>query len=226
MRLVIAGCEYSGTSTLTFAIDDWMYETMGVRFPLIHDHWKLPHTSGHPQADMTEDERRQVLALSAELKEMTQRHSLYYHIQANSWNGPDWMSIGLHIDDGVYGPMYYGYGGDGEPHDRKVVSQQVESSILRFAPDIVLVHVAASPETIVNRMEENPHHHSPVKAEDVPELLERYEEAVSRSLFRHKIKLDTSESTVAESVAEFAKKIEPHLTEEDRSRILTHRIWR
>ena len=226
MRLVIAGCEYSGTSTLTFAIDDWMYETMGVRFPLIHDHWKLPHTSGHPQPDMTEDERRQILALSPELKEMTQRHSLYYHIQANSWNGPDWMSIGLHIDDGVYGPMYYGYGGDGEPHDRKVVSQQVESSILRFAPDTVLVHVAASPEAILHRMEENPHEHSPVKSEDVHELLKRYEEASARSLFRRKIKLDTSESTVAESVAEFAKKIEPHLTEEDRSRILTHRIWR
>ena len=226
MRLVIAGCEYSGTSTLTFAIDDWLNETIGARFPLIHDHWKLPDTSGHPQADMTEDERGQVLALSPELKEMTQRHSLYYHIQANSWNGPDWMSIGLHIDDGVYGPMYYGYGGDGEPHDRKVVGQQVESSILRFAPDTVLVHVAASADAIARRMEENPHPNSPVKAEDIPELLQRYEDARERSLFRHKITLDTSESTVAESVAEFAAKIEPHLTDADRSRILTHRIWR
>ena len=225
MRLVIAGCEYSGTSALTFAIDDWMQETIGARFPLIHDHWKLPDTSGHPQADMTEDERRQVLALSPELKEMTQRHSLYYHIQANSWNGPDWMSIGLHIDDGVYGPMYYGYGGDGEPHDRKVVSQQVESSILRFAPDIVLVHVKASAETIARRMAENPHPHSPLKAEDIPSVLDQYEQACARSLFRHKITLDTSGSSVEESVAEFAKKIEPHLTESDRSRILTHRIW-
>ena len=225
MRLVIAGCEYSGTSTLTFAIDDWMRETIGVRFPLIHDHWKLPDTSGHPQADMSEDERRQVLALSAELKEMTQRHSLYYHIQANSWNGPDWMAIGLHIDDGVYGPMYYGYGGDGQDHDRKVVGQQVESSILRFAPDTVLVHVKASAEVIESRMKENPHPHSPVKAGDIPELLERYERACARSLFRHKIALDTSEATVEESVAEFAQKIEPFLTEADRSRILTHRIW-
>lgn len=226
MRLVIAGCEYSGTSTLTFAIDDWMHETIGVRFPLIHDHWKLPDTSGHPQADMTEDERQQVLALSSELKEMTQRHSLYYHVQANSWNGPDWMSIGLHIDDGVYGPMYYGYGGDGKPHDRKVVGQQVESSILRFAPDVILVHVRASEDVIKRRMEDNPHPNSPVKAGDIPELLKRYEEACERSLFRHKITLDTSESSVEESVAEFARKVEPFLTETDRSRILTHRIWR
>ena len=77
----------------------------------------------------------------------------------------------------------------------------------------------------MRRMEENPHPSSPVKAEDIPELLKRYEDACERSLFRHKITLDTSESTVAESVAEFAAKIEPHLTEADRSRILTHRIW-
>ena len=225
MRLVIAGCEYSGASTLTFAIDDWMSETIGARFPLIHDHWKLPDTSGHPQADMSEDERRQVLALSPELKEMTQRHSLYYHIQANSWNGPDWMAIGLHIDDGVYGPMYYGYGGDGQDHDRKVVGQQVESSILRFAPDVVLVHVKATADVIRSRMEENPHPNSPVKAGDIEDLLERYEQACARSLFRQKMTLDTSESTVEESVAEFARKIEPFLTDADRSRILTHRIW-
>ncbi len=225
MRLVIAGCEYSGTTTLTFAIDDWMRETIGAGFPLIHDHWKLPHTSGHPQPDMTEDERRQVLALSPELKEMTQRHSLYYHIQSNSWNGPDWMSIGLHIDDGVYGPMYYGYGGDGEPHDRKVVGQQVESSILRFAPDVILVHVKASADVIARRMRDNPHAHSPLKEEDIPAILDMYEQARERSLFRHKITLDTSEATVEESVAEFARKVEPFLTEEDRSRILTHRIW-
>ncbi len=225
MRLVIAGCEYSGTTTLTFAIDDWMERTIGARFPLIHDHWKLPDTSGHPQADMTEAERRQVLALSPGLKEMTQRHSLYYHIQANSWNGPDWMSIGLHIDDGVYGPMYYGYGGDGEPHDRKVVGQQVESSILRFAPDVVLVHVKASAEVIERRMEESPRPSSPLKAEDIPAVLDQYEQSCERSLFRHKMTLDTSAASVVESVAEFAGKIEPFLTEADRSRILTHRIW-
>lgn len=121
--------------------------------------------------------------------------------------------------------MYYGYGGDGKPHDRKVVGQQVESSVLRFAPDVILVHVKASEDVIKRRMEENPHPNSPVKAEDIPELLRRYEDACERSLFRHKIALDTSESSVEESVAEFARNVEPFLTEADRSRILTHRIW-
>ena len=136
------------------------------------------------------------------------------------------MSIGLHIDDGVYGPMYYDYGGDGKPHDRKVVSQQVEDSIIRFAPDTVLVHVKASADVIARRMEENPHPNSPVKAEDIPSLLDQYEQACARSLFRHKIALDTSKSSVKDSVAEFGRKIEPHLTEADRSRVLTHRVWK
>ncbi len=226
MRLIIAGCEYSGTSTLAFALDDWLYVNAGARFPLIHDHWKLPDTSGHPQADMTDDERAQVLGLSPELKEMTQRHSLYYHIQANSWNGPDWLAIGLHIDDGVYGPMYFGYGGDGQDHDRKVVGRQVEDSILRFAPDMVLVHVKARADVIARRMEENPHPNSALRAEDIQTALDRCEAAVARSALRHKISLDTSESSVEGSVAEFGRKIEPHLTERDVSRMLYHRFIR
>ena len=107
MRLILAGCEYSGTTTLSNAIDDWLNEKMGVRFSLIHDHWKIPHTTGHPP-NATDEEQKQVLALSSNLKEMTQRHSLYYHVQYNSWNSPDYMSIGLHVDDSVYGPIYFG----------------------------------------------------------------------------------------------------------------------
>ena len=225
MRLLIAGCEYSGTSTLAFAIDDWMHDMMGVRFSLIHDHWKVPDTNGHPQADMTDDERGQVLALSPELKEMTQRHSLYYHIQANIWNGPDWLSIGLHMDDGAYGPLYFGYGGDGQPHDRKVVGQQVEGSILRFAPDVTLMHVTASADVIAKRMRENPHSNSHFKEEDIQHALDWFAEASERCLFSHKITLDTSSSSVEETMAEFEVKIEPHLSEVDRSRILVHNNW-
>ena len=225
MRLIIAGCEYSGTSTMAFAIDGWLYKKIGARFPLIHDHWKIPDTSGHPQPDMSDDERAQVLALSPELKEMTQRHSLYYHIQANSWNGPDWLAIGLHIDDSVYGPRYFGYGGDGKPHDRKVVSHQIEGSILRFAPDMVLVQVAATADVIAQRMSEHPHPNSPLKVVDIQSVLNEYDDSFARSTISHRISLDTSASTVEETVAEFAQEIEPHLTDTDRSRILVHSAW-
>ena len=220
MRVIIAGCEYSGTSTFAFALDDWLFDNMGTRFPLIHDHWKLPDTSGHPQADMTDDERAQVLALSPELKEMTQRHSLYYHIQANSWNGPDWLAIGLHIDDGVYGPLYYGYGADGAPHDRKVVGRQVEDSILKFAPDMILVHLKADAEIIERRMEENPRPNSPLKREDIPAVLAAYEDAAERSALRRKITIDTGELTPLSAVRSFIKKASPHLTQYDMARML------
>ena len=226
MRLIIAGCEYSGTTTLAFAIDDWMEKVMGARFPLIHDHWKLPDTSGHPQADMTDRERRQVLALSPVLKEMTQRHSLYYHIQASSWDGPDWLSVGLHIDDAVYGPLYFGYGGDGKPHDRKVVSRQVESSILRFAPDVVLLHVTATADVIAARMRERPHPSGPLNEADIQTVLDAFDEACARSPIRHKITLDTSAPSVEETIAGFGRKIAPHLTDSDRLRMLAHRFAR
>ncbi len=222
MRLLIAGCEYSGTSTLAFAIDDWMHEKMGVRFPLIHDHWKIPGTNGHPQPDMTDEEKSAVLALSPALKEMTQRHSLYYHIQPNIWNGPDWLSIGHHIDDGVYGPLYFEYGGVGQPHDRVVVGGQVEQSILRFADDVMLVHVKASAEAIAERMRSSPHPDSHLKEEDIPAVLTAFEEACERSLLKHKIVLDTSDSTVEETMAEFEAKIEGFLSEADRSRMAAH----
>lgn len=224
MRLILAGCEYSGTTTLSNAIDDWLNEKMGVRFSLIHDHWKIPHTTGHPP-NATDEEQKQVLALSSNLKEMTQRHSLYYHVQYNSWNSPDYMSIGLHVDDSVYGPIYFGYGGVGKPHDRVIVSEQVERSMLRFAPDMVLVHVKASADIIARRMKENPHQNSALKEADIKKVSKSFEAAVTRSSIRHKISLDTTEPTLYETMAEFNRKIEAHLSESDRSRILTHRIW-
>jgi hypothetical protein len=225
MRLILAGCAYSGTSTLAHALDDWLETVMGTRFPLIHDHYKVPYTSGHPD-DTTPEEQAQILALSPKIKEMVQRHSIYYHIQPASFDVPDWLVIGLHIEDSVYGPMYFGYGGDGQPHDRKVVSRQVERSLLRFAPDVVLVHVKAPAEVIARRMRERPKHHSPVKEKDIPRVLQAFEEAVARSTVTRRISVDTSAGPVQATVADFARKIEKFLTDTDRLRILTHRALR
>ena len=61
MKLLIVGCEYAGTTTLAHAIDDWMAEAMGSRMRLIHDHWKIPYTVGHP-ANISEEEERQFLS--------------------------------------------------------------------------------------------------------------------------------------------------------------------
>ena len=55
--------------------------------------------------------------------------------------------------------------------------------------------------------------------------LEDFEAAVGRSSIGHKISLDTTEPTLYDTMAEFNRKIESHLSEVDRSRILTHRVW-
>jgi len=50
MRLILIGCEYSGTTTLAHAINEWTKETMDKEFTLIHDHFKLPDTSPTDQS--------------------------------------------------------------------------------------------------------------------------------------------------------------------------------
>ena len=86
MKILLVGCEYSGTTTLAKAIFKWGEEQMGAEFGLFHDHWKIPNTSGHTLEDeasrLTDEEQEQVQALSPKIKEMVQRHSLYYHVAA------------------------------------------------------------------------------------------------------------------------------------------------
>lgn len=46
MRLILVGCEYSGTSTLGYHIGKWGKEALGDDLGF-HDHWQIPHVS-HP----------------------------------------------------------------------------------------------------------------------------------------------------------------------------------
>lgn len=221
MQLILAGCEYVGTTTIAHAIDDWMAAKMGARFTLIHDHWKIPHTSGHPD-DTTAEEQDLLLLASPKMKEMHQRHSLYYHVQPGSFNA-DHMMIGAHIEDAVYGPMYFGYGQKGAAHDRELVIHQVERSIMRFTESTVVVHVTAATDVIERRMQDDRHAHQVIGDNDVEAVKSRFSELVEWSLLGRKITIDNSGS-LAETMAEFEQKIEPHLTDSDRSRMLAHRL--
>lgn len=218
MQLIIVGCEYAGTTTVANAIDDWTAEKMGARFPLIHDHWKIPHTSGHPD-DTTSEEQTWLLEASPKIKEMHQRHSLYYHVQPSSFDADDHLMIGAQIEDAVYGPMYFGYGERGSSHDRELVMHQVERTILRFTTDTVLVHVTASKDVIEARMDSDPHENQVIKRQDIDAVSARFAELVDLSLLRAKIAIDNS-GDISETIAEFERKIEPHLTDTDRSRML------
>ena len=224
MRLILVGCEYVGTTRLAHAIDDWMASSMGVRFSLIHDHWKIPHTSGHPD-DSTPEEQAWLLKATPKFKEMHQRHSLYYHsggqAHANGSSKPDGMVIGGAIEDAVYGPMFFGYGGKDHRLNREVVMHQWERTILHFAEDTVLVHVTADSDVIKQRMADDPHENMIISAGDIEKVKDRFAELVDWSLLGNKIVIDNS-GPMEDTMSTFVRKIELFLTDFDRSRMREH----
>ena len=222
MRLVIVGCEYSGTTTLAHAINDWARETMGVGFRLIHDHFKQPDTKPHGP-ELTDDELAQFQALSARHREVMQRQNLYYHTSYTAKSDMTSLVVGLHIDEAIYGPLYFGYGSAGQMGDRQVIAKHIEQRIVQYTPETVLVHVKARPDIIRQRMTQAPHASAVLRETDIEHILTRFEEEVFGSLLMNKLTLDTSDSTVTETVADFEQKVQPFLTQEDLARILVHR---
>ena len=217
MRLFLIGCEYAGTTTLAFKIRDWVKAKKGIDFGSVHDHWKIPHTSGHPD-DSTPEEQEWLLKATPKFKEMHQRHSLYYHVQANTFNGPDGMVIGGAIEDAVYGPMFFGYGDKDHRLNREVVMHQWERTILRFTKDTVLIHVTAASDVIKQRMADDPHENMIISAGDIEKVKDRFAELVDWSLLPNKIVIDNSGS-MEETMSAFVRKMEPFLTDFDRSRM-------
>jgi hypothetical protein len=226
MKLILVGCEYSGTTTLALGIDGWLKGLTGDGFRLIHDHWKIPHTSGHLPGDtvnfLTAEEQGQVLGLSPKLKEMHQRHSLYYHTPNFPTDGNKLM-IGYTIDDAVYGQMYFEYGRPTDPQDRRLVAPQVEKTMLRHDPDTVMVLLRADPDEIRRRMKAEPRENGVLHEEDIEHAVERFDQEFKYSLVSSKVTLDTTSSTPEDTLAEFTEKIRPYLSDVDRSRIIAHK---
>ena len=210
---------------MAHAIDDWMSENMGTRVSLIHEHWKIPHTSGHPD-NTTSEEQEWLLAATPKYKEMHQRHSLYYHTQVSTYtthNGGNGMVVGGHIDDAVYAPLYFGYGEKGHQFDRELVMHQVEKTILYFTNATVIVHITADTDVIKQRMKDDPHENGIVEADDVDKVKKRFAELVDWSLLGNKISIDNS-SALVDTMAQFVARMEPLFTDTDRSRILAHKV--
>ena len=230
MRLIIVGCEYSGTTTLAKGICRWAPSVMGGRFSF-HDHWKIPEIACYPQGNkqpvLTEEDKKEILALSPKLKEMLQRQSLKMHMPAPG-EATDFIMVGFHLDDAVYGPLYFDYGGEYEPQGgpRTRYARFIEEQVLKLAPDVTLVSVRASPEVLASRMREGPHTDGVLREADIEHVLLRFEEESGASLIKRRLTLDTSEATPEETLARFVQEIEPLLSESDRLRMMAHRVLR
>jgi len=224
MRLIIIGCEYTGKTTLTAGIREWLVENMGSCQTSFHDHFEWPFLE--PSWGSGEDTDRvveQIRQMDVRLLESFTRYQIHYHTSDSFYGLNDHCPVNWYYADAVYSSIYYGYGRPGEYADRRIQARYYDAIVKHKAPDTVLVWLKASPEVIIQRMRENPHPYHFIKEEDVELILSRFEEEYTNSMLGRKLAFDTTDSTPASTLAEFVAAIEPHLTEKDQRRILTHK---
>lgn len=212
MNLIIVGCEYAGKTTLANEIVEWTGRTMGGG-RTFHDHFSIP------SHELTPEGQEQMLAATTEIKEMFQRYMIQYHMNHSFYSDPDHNMVGFHIENYIYGEMYYGF----DPAYQDRVFAHEERELMREAPQSVLLLLKASPEVIRQRMNDDPHEYQVVQDGDVETVLERFEERFDASAIRRKFTLDTTSATVQETLGEFEARIQEHLTDSDRLRIVTKR---
>ena len=225
MNLILVGCEFAGKTTLANEIVEWSKRTLG-RYSHFHDHFTIPSTE--LEGDAKEEYRR----ASPQIKEMFQRFMMQYHMSPDFYGNVDHHLMGFHIEEAVYAPLYYGYGGKdsqssfrSQEGQRTQMARDMEEKILERAPNTVLTLLKAAPEVIRQRMRENPttEEGEPtrgvVQEKDVEYVLQRFEEEFEWSLIENKIVVDTTSSTVEETLAQFLEKFEPYLTQADRQRM-------
>ena len=222
MKLILVGCEYVGKTTLQLLITEWLQRNTGSHRPFFHDHFNLPSGESPPiNSQLSVKMQEELMGLSPKLKEMFQRYALEYHLSPSFYAHSDHGLIGFHIEEAVYAPLYYGYGKPGAYADRQVLARSIEAEIMKKAPETVLILMKASPGVIVKRMRKNPRPKGPVKEGDIEYLLKRFQEEYDRTLIRKRFVLDTTTATIPETFAEFTTSIQPHLTDEDRLRLLS-----
>lgn len=217
MRLILIGCEYSGTTTLARAISAWAKDTMGADLT-IHDHFKFPQVL---HEKMTDSELDQLLALPDDIKASFQWHMMAYHVMPRALRQDDYIMVGLHIDEAVYAPLYKGYGAPWHNPNIISIARYTENHIMAEVPDIAMALVKASPDAIATRMDENPRKYSMLRKNDIEHVLEGFEEQWNMATIRKKqITIDTTNTTVEQSLADFVDQYEPYTTNSDRRRIL------
>ena len=237
MNIILIGCEFAGKTTLAAEIVEWSEESMGFSSHF-HDHFTIPSTELSAEAGAS------YKAVHPQVKEMFQRFMISYHVSEGFYSQPDHNLMGCHIEEAVYAPLYYGYGGPdtGSPirspqGQRTEMARHTEEEILKIAPHTVLILMKATPEVIRARMSENffadaesverqkksklfgEPTRGVVQDKDVEHVLGRFEEEFEASLIKNKLVLDTTSATLEETMAEFVEGVTPFLSDADRARM-------
>ncbi len=222
MRLIITGCEYAGKTTLGEGVSQWIADTMGSSRSF-HDHFTLPTPEIEPE------DVEHFMAMVPAFRERFQRYMIEYHLQPSFYLDPDHLLTGFHIEEAVFAPMYYGYGGEGEYAERSSFARSIEKRIMELGPDTIMVLLKASPDAIAERMQKSPNVRDQrgerpaiLQEEDIEPALEGFEREFGKTLIRKRITIDNTDTSPDETLEEFASQVERLLSQADRLRILTN----
>ena len=236
MRLILTGIEYAGKRTLGIEISRWWAQQTGEDFlepPHLsfHDHFTLPHvvhTMGHE--DHREKTEMELLNANPGLQQLLQIYNINNKFTRGYLEMPDLFLIDWYYSDAVYAPIYYGYGGPGQYADRQMIARKFDAEVNELMPDMILVLMKASAETIRNRVKEakspfpSRHQHTYFDVKDTEIVLESFDEQFEKSLITNKFILDTTTDTVDESLQRFKQQIKPFIFSKDRIRLLNKDI--
>ena len=222
MKVVVTGCEYTGASTLARGFVDWLYDEFGGRdeWPprfSVHDHFEIPDLI---HDELNDSERDSMVALAPKLTEAFQRYNVLHHtptLQSASQPSDGIMvMVGFHLAEAIYAQTYYGYGLEGELLDRRKFARRIDSEVMEFGPDTIMVVLTASPDAIRERMCLDRHPYGVVREEDVEAVLARFDEEYEASTIERKFRIDTTDMTPGEALQELVARFESYLTDEDR----------
>ncbi len=198
MRIIAIGCEYSGVSTLLNGLFEWGRERH-IHFHM-DDHFTIPDAY-----HLSDEEQSAMLDMLPALKERFQRFQIVYHVRLINLYEHILLG-GFHIEEEVYGPRYY-YPGRQVSDTRRYENE--------MPADTLLVHLYARPDVIQRRMQAAPHPHTLISPDDVPQLLDAFDQQYRQSWIQRKIAIDTSDSTPEQLLNAFFERARGHLEPRD-----------
>jgi GTPase SAR1 family protein len=208
LYLIVIGCEYVGKTTFAERLMEWGVPR-GFDFHL-DDHFTIPDSS------LSKEDRDTMLGLSPAFKERFQRFQAIYHVRLFTLYR-DMLELGFYSEDTIYGPLYYGF------ESGFLAASQGRELEKELPKNTILVLLTASQAVIAERMEADPHEYQVIKKEDIPMLLESFEEEFTASTIHSKIDIDTTDMSPVEVLEEFLKLVKPFLPTDDLIRMLMNR---
>ena len=139
MKLIITGCEHVGKTTLADGVSRWLADVTGYS-RTFHDHFTVP------SPEVADEDRELFMRMSPAFKERFQRYQIAYHGGGAFLSDADHLLVGYHIEEAVFAPLYYGYGGRGQYAERSAFARHIEQDIMKEASDTIMVLLTARPE--------------------------------------------------------------------------------